>query len=130
MNYRSEEAAELIRAAAPGGIDRVIEVAPAANAALDLEVLAPHGVVSAYASDGDLTTPVRPLMALNVCLRFVLIYNVAEADLRTAVTDVTAALAAGDLSELPPHRFPLAEIAAAHEAVETGAVGKVLVDIG
>ena len=129
VNYRSEGAAELIRAAAPGGIDRVIEVAPAANAALDLEVLAPHGVVSAYASDGDLTTPVRPLMALNACLRFVLIYNVAEADLRTAVTDVTAALAAGDLSELPPHRFPLAEIAAAHEAVETGAVGKVLVDI-
>jgi NADPH2:quinone reductase len=30
---------------------------------------------------------------------------------------------------LPLHRYPLAEIAAAHDAVEAGAVGKVLVDI-
>ncbi len=51
---------------------------PAANAALDVEVLAPHGVVCAYAADGDLTTPVRPLMARNVSLRFVLIYGVSE----------------------------------------------------
>jgi len=42
---------------------------------------------------------------------------------------VSAALAAGDLSELPAHRFALDDIAAAHEAVESGAVGKVLVDI-
>ena len=129
VNYRSEDAAELIRAAAPDGVHRVVEVAPAANAALDLEVLAPHAVVSAYASDGDLTTPVRPLMARNACLRFVLIYGVSEADLRTAVADVTAALEAGHLTELPAHRFTLDEIAAAHEAVEAGAVGKVLVDI-
>jgi NADPH:quinone reductase len=129
VNYRSEDAAQDIRAAAPDGVDRVVEVAPAANVALDLDVLAPHGVVCAYASDGDLTTPVRPLMGRNACLRFMLIYGVSEADLHTAVADVTAALAAGDLTELPAHRFPLDEIAAAHEAVEAGAVGKVLVDI-
>jgi NADPH2:quinone reductase len=68
-------------------------------------------------------------MAQNVCLRFVLIYGVSEADLRTAVAEVTTALEAGDLTVLPAHRFPLDEIAAAHEAVEAGAVGKVLVDI-
>jgi NADPH2:quinone reductase len=28
------------------------------------------------------------------------------------------------------HRFPLAETAAAHDAVEGGAVGKVLIDVG
>ena len=42
---------------------------------------------------------------------------------------MTAALEAGHLTELPAHRFTLDEIAAAHEAVEAGAVGKVLVDI-
>ena len=129
VNYRAGDAAAAIRAAAPDGVDRVVEVAPAANAGLDLEVIAPHGVVCAYAADGDLTTPVRPLMARNVCLRFVLIYGVTERDLRTAVDAVTAALAAGDLTELPAHRFALDEIAAAHEAVEAGSVGKVLVDI-
>ena len=46
-----------------------------------------------------------------------------------AVDEVNAAAAAGDLSELPAHRFPLDEVATAHEAVEGGAVGKVLVDI-
>jgi len=38
-------------------------------------------------------------------------------------------VAAGDVTELPALRFTLDEIAAAHEAVERNAVGKVLVDI-
>lgn len=46
-----------------------------------------------------------------------------------AVSDVSAALAGGVLSELPEHRFALRDIAAAHDAVEQGAVGKVLVDV-
>jgi NADPH:quinone reductase len=129
VNYRSQDAAEAIRAAAPGGVARIVEVAPAANLALDAEVIAPDGVVSIYAADGDLSTAVRPLMARNVCLRFVLIYTVPEEWLARAVAGVSAALAAGDLTELPAHRFPLDEIAAAHEAVESHVVGKVLVDI-
>jgi NADPH2:quinone reductase len=129
VNYRSEDAVEAIRAAAPDGVDRIVEVAPAANAALDLEVIAPDGVVAAYAADGDLASPVRPLMVKNVSLRFVLIYTVPDEWLTRAVHEVTTALAAGRLTELPAHRFALADIAAAHEAVEAGAVGKVLVDI-
>jgi NADPH:quinone reductase len=129
VNYRAEDAADAIRAAAPEGVDRIVEVAPAANAALDAEVIAPNGVISIYAADGDLATPVRPLMVRNVCLRFVLVYNVPDEWLARAVDEVNAAVAAGDLTELPAHRFPLEDIAGAHEAVEGGAVGKVLVDI-
>jgi NADPH:quinone reductase len=129
VNYRAEDAAGDIHAAAADGIDRIVEVAPAANAALDAAVIAPNGVVAIYAADGDLGTPVRPLMGKNVVLRFVLVYTVAGEWLDRAVADVSAAVAAGRLTELPAHRFPLAEIAAAHEAVEGGAVGKVLVDI-
>ncbi|HEX5248997.1 MAG TPA: NADPH:quinone reductase [Gaiellales bacterium] len=129
VNYRADDCAATIRAAAPEGVDRIVEVAPAANAALDAEVIAPDGVVAIYAADGDLATPVRPLMVRNVALRFVLVYNVAAEWLARAVDDVSAALAAGDLSELPAHRFALDDIAAAHEAVESGAVGKVLVEI-
>jgi NADPH:quinone reductase len=129
VNYRAEDAADAIRAAAPEGVERIVEVAPAANAALDADVIAPNGVVSIYAADGELTTPVRPLMVRNVALRFVLVYHVTAEWLERAVDEVGAAVAAGDLSELPAHRFPLDDIAAAHEAVEGGAVGKVLVDI-
>jgi NADPH2:quinone reductase len=66
-------------------------------------------------------------MSANVLLRFVLLYGVPVPALQQAASDITAALAAGALTELPVVRFPLDDIAAAHEAVESGSVGKVLV---
>lgn len=47
--------------------------------------------------------------------------------LDAAAADITAAVAVGALTELPLLRFPLPEVAAAHDAVEGGAVGKVIV---
>jgi len=44
--------------------------------------------------------------------------------------EVTAPAAAGAITTLPVHRFSLDEVAAAHEAVESGVTGKVIVDIG
>jgi NADPH2:quinone reductase len=35
----------------------------------------------------------------------------------------------GTLTELPVHRYRLDDIAAAHDAVEAGAVGKVIVEV-
>jgi NADPH:quinone reductase-like Zn-dependent oxidoreductase len=46
-----------------------------------------------------------------------------------AAGDITGALADGTLTELPVIRYPLDQIAAAQDAVEAGAVGKVLVVI-
>ncbi len=43
VNYRDCDAAAQIAAAAPGGVDRIIEVALGANLELDLAVLKPHG---------------------------------------------------------------------------------------
>jgi NADPH:quinone reductase len=48
--------------------------------------------------------------------------------------DITAALRDGALpvgaeQGLPLHRFALADTAAAHDAVEAGVVGKVLIDV-
>lgn len=68
-------------------------------------------------------------MTANATLRFMLIYTVPEAALARAVAEVSAALEAGALTELPNHVFALEEIAQAHRAVEQGAVGKVLVDL-
>jgi len=129
VSYRDSDAAAQIAAAAGGPISRVIEVAPAANLALDLGVLGGAGSIVSYASDGDgeLSTSIRPLMIANVSLRFVFIYTVPAADLEHAVNDVSAALRAGALSALPTHRFSLDEIVAAHEAAESGLAGKVIV---
>ena len=136
VNYRTGEAADEIRALAPEGIDVILEVAPATNAALDAAVLAPNGTVAAYATDGgsELELNVRELMARNLRYQFVLVYTVPGAAKDQAVADVAAAVADGALevgehAGLPLHRFPLEQLADAQNAVERGAVGKVLVDI-
>jgi NADPH2:quinone reductase len=127
VNYRDADAAGQIRAA-EGQTDRVIEVALGANLALDLAVAKPGSMIVTYAAEpADPVLPVRACMTANVTLRFVLLYGVPRPALRQAAADITAALTEGALTELPAHRFGLSDIAAAHEAVEAGALGKVLV---
>jgi NADPH:quinone reductase len=140
IDYTADDAADQIKAIAPGGVDIVAEVAPGDNAELDTAVVAPHATVAVYADGGhrfagDVTLPVRALMVKNVRYQFVIVYGVPAAAKDEAVADVTAAVAAGALrpgpdAGLPFHRFPLAETAAAHVAVEGNAVGKVLIDVG
>lgn len=128
VRYRDADAAQQVRAAAPGGVQRIVEVALGANLELDLAVAAPRSVVSTYADD-LLQTQVRPLMVANLTLQFVLVYGLADADLDAAVAGVSAAVAAGDLPALPVTRFPLSRVADAHDAVQAGATGKVLLDL-
>jgi NADPH2:quinone reductase len=126
VNYRSPDAADQIKALGP--VDRVVEVALGANLELDLAVTRPHGTVVTYAAEPvNPELPVRACMTANLTLRFVLLYGVPMTALDQAAADITAALAAGELTGLPVHTFPLAEIATAHEAAEGGAVGKVIV---
>jgi NADPH2:quinone reductase len=127
VNYRDADAAGQVAAFAPV-MDRVVEVALGVNLSLDLAVSGPPTVVVSYAADGpDPVLPVRACMSANVTLRFVLLYGVPAGALDAAVAGVSEALAAGALTELPARRFPLGEIAAAHEAAERGVTGKVLV---
>jgi NADPH:quinone reductase len=136
VNYREEDAAEAVRRVAPEGVHVIVEVAPAANAELDSAVIGLHGAVAAYADNSgpQVTLPVRDLMTRNVRWQFVLVYTMPEAAKSNAVEGVSAALADGALHVgedvgLPLHRYPLEQTAAAHDAVENGAVGKVLVDV-
>jgi NADPH2:quinone reductase len=136
VNYRSPDAVDQIRRLVPDGIDIVVEVAPAANAALNSAVLAASGTVAAYATDGgnELGLSIRELMFRNVRYQFVLVYTVPPEAKDQAVVAVTAAAADGALpvgaaAGLPLHRFSLGQAADAHRAVENGVVGKVLIDV-
>ncbi len=127
VNYRSADAAQQVRAFAPA-VDRVIELALGANLALDLAVSRPGTVIVTYAAESaDPVLPVRACMSANVTVKFVLLYGVPVAAMERAAVDITAALAAGDLTALPVHKVRLDDIVAAHEAAEQGAVGKVTV---
>jgi NADPH2:quinone reductase len=127
VNYRDPDVLEQVREFAPT-VDRVVEVALGANLGLDLALATPETVVVTYAAEpSDPVLPVRASMNANVTLRFVLLYSVPGSALDSAVEDITAALGAGALTELPVHRFPLADIVAAQEAAEAGTVGKVIV---
>jgi NADPH2:quinone reductase len=136
VNYREPDVAQRILAVAPGGVDIAVEVAPAQNIALDLEVVRVHGTVAIYANNGGdtLTMPLRAAFGKNLRFQFLILYTLAEHLLRAAIEDVSAAVAAGAIrvgedAGLPLRHYPLDETAAAHDAVEAGAVGKVLLDI-
>jgi NADPH:quinone reductase len=129
VNYREPDAAGQISSfAGEKGVDHVVEVALGANLQLDLAVIRRGARIVTYAAEAtDPALPVRACMTANVVLRFMLLYEVPAEALRQAASDITAALADGALTELPVTKFPLDEIAAAQDAVESAAVGKVLV---
>ena len=136
VDYRQQDVVREVRKIAPHGVDVVVEVNVAANAAVDAEVLGLHGVVAIYGGDPDdtMTIPVRSQMTTNARWQFVLVYTEPERAKEIAVADILTALNGGVIrvgreAGLPLTVFPLAETAAAHQAVQDGVVGKVLVDV-
>ena len=136
VNYRDDDAVAGIRATAPDGVDIVVEVSPARNAALNAAVLANQGSVAVYATDGgaEMNLDVRTHFALNIRYQFLLLYTMGTDAIAAAIADVTAALRDGALpvgedAGLPITRFALDRTAAAHDAVAGGLVGKALIDV-
>src|SRR3954451_24967908 len=136
VNYREDDTEAAILAVAPDGVDLVVELAPAQNNALDLAVTKVHATIAIYANNGgdELTVPLRPTFSKNLRYQYVILYTLDDRFLRAAVEAVSEAVRAGALQVgtehgVPLHHFPLAQAAAAHDAVENGAVGKVLLDI-
>src|SRR5689334_12626567 len=136
INYRQQDVAAEIRAIVPHGVDTIVEVSPAANAAIDAAVIATHGSVAVYATDGGqaMELPVRASMIPNARWQFVLLYTAPDSWRPRALADVSAAVAAGAVrigpeAGLPLHHYPLDQAAAAHTAVEQSVVGKVLIDV-
>lgn len=137
VNYRVSDAATEIQALCPEGVDLVVEVALAQNIELDVAVLRNRGTIAYYADNGgaEATVPVRGTFAKNLRLQGLLLYTLGADLVEAATVDVNAAVAHGALRlgedvGVPVHHYPLEETAAAHDAVEEGAVGKVLIDVG
>ncbi|HCJ50071.1 MAG TPA: NADPH:quinone reductase, partial [Microbacterium sp.] len=136
VDYTAGDLVAQVKALAPSGIDQFVEVSLATNAAADAELAANHAVIAFYADNNGETfsMPIRPTFAKNLRVQGVLLYTVGEPALDAAIDDITRALAddalpVGDAHGLPLIWFDLDQTAAAHDAVENAAVGKVLIRI-
>lgn len=134
INYKQENVAECVRALTEGrGVAAMVDMDFSSTAKLIAEdVLAPHGVLVSYGSNhpGEIPVPFQKLLTNSLSLRFFLVYELSEPDRRRALDGVTAMLKDGQLHHALGARFPLDEIAAAHEAVESGRVmGNVVVTL-
>jgi NADPH2:quinone reductase len=132
VNYRTEDVAARVMEITDGhGVDHLVDVDTTTNADILPGVMASFGTIATYgAKEGTATLPVRALRNKNLTMRFVLVYALSRDQFDKAIADVTAMLEKQQLKHTIAKRFPLSEIAAAHEAVESGTVmGNVVLDI-
>lgn len=132
INYKDQDVAARIREITGGdGVDRIVEVDFGGNLETALSVIADNGVIASYASDSELE-PVLPFYRLaygNTTVRPVLVFGMPEEAKQHAIADINRWSESGDLSHHTGPRFALEDTAAAHEAVEAGAFGKVIIKI-
>jgi NADPH2:quinone reductase len=115
---------------APNGVHRIAEVDFAAHIGLDADVLAVGGAISSYSTSAE--RPEIPYWKLGFADATVRLLGSddfsAEVKARAA-TALTAALLDGGLRSTIAERVPLEDIVRAHELVERGAAGRVIVTI-
>lgn len=123
INYRTQKV--------EASVDRVLEVNLSANAAADAAVLKPNGSVVVYGSDEDVAPVLaRASIVKAITYRFFLVYEVPLARRQAAIAELTRWMEEGKLRHTVAQRFALADIAAAHEAVEARrAMGNIVIDL-
>jgi NADPH2:quinone reductase len=132
INYRDDDVAARLDALTGGkGIDRVVDVELGVNLPTYEKALRPASVIATYAAAAtqDAVLPSR-LRSRNVTVRMVFVYTMPDAAKRQAIADIGRWLARGRPQFAIAARYPLNEIAAAHETVESGyKIGHVILDI-
>jgi NADPH2:quinone reductase len=119
-----------IRAHAPDGVDRIVEVAFGDNVDLDAAVAGNQAVIAAYATRQDRPDfPFWPMLFDNVTIRLLGSDDFPPEAKQQAAADLTAAAAAGALSIAIGPPLPLDRIAEAHDRVDAGARDRVLLQI-
>ena len=131
IDYKRENVGErVMEITGKHGTDAVIELDLAANAKLIPTLLRPKGSVIVYGTGAAEATLLAFFCLTNsIRLQFFLVYELDAGERDRAVSAITRAIEQGTLAHRLGPTFPLAEIAAAHEAVERGTVGTVIVTL-
>jgi NADPH2:quinone reductase len=133
LNYKAENIADrLLQLTGKAGVDHIVEVEFGANLPTTLKVLRSGGSIASYASMGDANPkiPFYALMQRNASLLWVFVYEMPREAIDRAADETNAWLETGHAVFPPLHTFKLAQLADAHVAVENGAIGKVIVEVG
>jgi NADPH:quinone reductase len=129
VNYRREDLKARVAGITDStGVDRIIEVDLKANAMTYPSLIVQHGKAVVYGSgSGPIAIP--SFIPLSTTLQFILVYTLSDAQRKTYTAALNELLSAGKIRHAIGQHFPLDRIADAHEAVEAGSFGNVIVDI-
>jgi len=124
IDYRAENVVDRVRDLTGGrGVDRVVEVDLAANAALLPQIVARDGFCACYGSGkAEMALPFGPMILSGAAIRFFIVYELSAQARAQGLAQLDAWLKAGSLHHAIGQVLPLAGIAAAHDAVEAGTV--------
>jgi NADPH2:quinone reductase len=132
INYRTQDVAARVRDLTDGaGVDHVVDVDLGGNLAAVLGSVRENGSIAYYASNGALepAVPLRAVMAKNLTIRGFVLPTSPHPDRQRAQADLTRFIASPGRILSVAGRFPLADTAAAHRAVEKGdKIGTVVVE--
>ena len=131
IDYKHEDVGERVMDfTSKRGVDAVIEMDFAANAKLVPAVLRPKGSVIVYGTGAQATMPAFFFLTNGIRVQFLLVYELDDAERERAVSAISRALEQGKLmNRVAQPTYALADIATAHEAVERGTIGNVVVTI-
>jgi NADPH2:quinone reductase len=130
IDYRREDVGErVMELTGKRGVDAVIEMDFAANAKLIPFVLRPKGSVIVYGTGAAAASlPAYFCLTQSIRVQFFLVYELDTRERERAVSAIGRALEQGKLANrIATPTYTLADIAAAHEAVERGTIGNVIV---
>jgi NADPH2:quinone reductase len=117
VDSSADDAAAQILKIAPGGVDRIVEVAFGPNLALNAQLVSQGAVIAAYATpDPEPVLPYWPLAFQNVVIRLLGSDDFPQDAKRQAAADLVSCLEAGALRIDILQTFPLDRIADAHRA--------------
>ncbi len=131
IDYKREDVgARVMEITGKRGVDAVIEMDLAGNARLIPGVLRPKGSVIVYGTNGEALLPAPFCLVNSIRIAFFLVYELDVAERARTLAAINAALAESALiNRVAQPTYALGDIVAAHEAVERGSIGNVIVTL-
>ena len=129
IDYKRENVGERVMdITGKRGVDAIIELDLTANAKLIPGILRPKGSVTIYGTGPDVSLPAAFCLVNSIRLQFFLVYELDAGERERALSAINDAIQAGQLlNRVAQPTYALADTVAAHEAVERGTLGNVIV---